>query len=70
MFKNIFKIAIRNLLKDRFYSLLNVLGLSIGIAASLLIMLYVVDELSYDDFHKDADRIHRIGVKGKLVRMK
>lgn len=66
MFKNIFKIAIRNLLKDRFYSLLNVLGLSIGIAASLLIMLYVVDELSYDAFHNDADRIYRIGVKGKF----
>jgi putative ABC transport system permease protein len=66
MFKNIFKIAIRNLSKDRFYSLLNVFGLSIGIAASLLIMLYVVDELSYDDFHNDADRIYRIGVKGKF----
>ena len=66
MFKNIFKIAIRNLLKDRFYSLLNVLGLSIGIAASLLIMLYVVDELSYDDFHTDADRIYRVAVKGKF----
>jgi putative ABC transport system permease protein len=66
MFKNIFKIAFRNLLKDRFYSLLNVLGLSIGIAASLLIMLYVVDELSYDDFHNDADRIYRVGAKGKF----
>ncbi len=66
MLKNIFKIAIRNLLKDRFYSFLNILGLSIGIAASLLILLYIVDELSYDTFHKDADQIYRVAVRGKF----
>ena len=66
MLKNIFKIAIRNLLKDRFYSFLNIIGLSIGIAASLLILLYIVDELSFDTFHKDADQIYRVAVRGKF----
>ncbi len=66
MLRNIFKIAIRNLLKDRFYSFLNIIGLSIGIAASFLILLYIVDELSYDTFHKDSDRIYRVGVRGKF----
>jgi len=66
MLKNIFKIAFRNLLKDRFYSFLNIIGLSIGIAASFLILLYIVDELSYDTFHKDSERIYRVAVRGKF----
>jgi putative ABC transport system permease protein len=66
MLHNIFKIAFRNLFKDKFYSFLNIIGLSIGIAASLLILLYIVDELSYDDFHTDADRIYRVSAQGKF----
>ena len=66
MNRNIFKIIIRSLQKDKFYSLINITGLSVGIACSLLILLYVVDELSFDRFHKDADRIYRIATKGKL----
>lgn len=60
MLKNIFKVALRNLFKDRFYSFLNILGLSIGIAASFLIVLYVVDELSYEQSFKDKERIYRV----------
>ncbi len=60
MIKNIFKVALRNLFKDKFYSFLNIIGLSIGIAASFLIVLYVVDELSYEQDFKDKDRIYRI----------
>ncbi len=60
MLKNIFKVALRNLFKDRFYSFLNILGLSIGIAASFLIVLYVVDELSYEHSFKDKERIYRV----------
>ena len=66
MLRNILKIAFRNLVKDRFYSFLNIIGLSIGIAASLLILLYVADELSYDKFHEDADRIYRVSFFGKM----
>ena len=60
------KTGFRNLLKYRFYSLINILGLAIGIAGSLLIILYVSNELSYDKFHKDYERVYRIGVKGKV----
>jgi putative ABC transport system permease protein len=60
MLKNILKIALRNLFKDKFYSFLNILGLSIGIAASFLIVLYVVDELSYEQSFKDKERIYRV----------
>ena len=60
MLHNYLKIAYRNLLKHRFYSLINILGLAIGLSSCLLISLYVVDELSYDNFHEDADRMYRV----------
>ena len=60
MFKNYIKIAIRNLLKNRVYSLINILGLSIGLATSLLILLYVVNEWNYDQFHSKSERIFRV----------
>ncbi|QSE98531.1 ABC transporter permease [Fulvivirga lutea] len=63
MLKNYFKIAIRSLLKNRIYSIINVLGLSIGIASSLLILLHVEDELSYDEFHSKGDRIYKVGLE-------
>jgi putative ABC transport system permease protein len=60
MFKNMLKIAIRNILKERTYSLINILGLTIGISASVFIMLYVSDELSYDKYHTNGENIYRI----------
>ena len=60
MLKNYVKIAWRNLERHRFYSLINIFGLAIGVASSLLIVLFVLDELNYDTFHKDGDRIYRI----------
>src|SRR5690606_16367479 len=60
MFKNLFKIAVRNLVKDKIYSLINILGLTIGITCSLLLFMYILDELSYDRYHKNADNIYRI----------
>jgi putative ABC transport system permease protein len=60
MFKNLMLIALRNFRKDRWFSLLNVLGLTIGITFSLFLIFYIVDELSYDRYHKNADRIYRI----------
>ena len=62
MLKNFFKTAFRNLSKHRGYSLLNILGLAIGMACSLLIMMYVQDELSYDRFNENADQLHRINM--------
>ena len=60
MIKNYAKIAIRNLKKRIGYTFINVAGLTIGVACCLLISLYVLNELSYDQFLKDADRIYRM----------
>ncbi|MEI9918775.1 MAG: ABC transporter permease [Bacteroidota bacterium] len=59
MIKNFLKIAFRSLVKQKAYSAINILGLSIGIASCLLIVLFVTDELSYDKFHDKADRIYK-----------
>ncbi len=59
MLKNYFKVAIRTLLKNKAYSFINIFGLSIGIALSLIIMLFVKSELSYDNFHTNSDSIYR-----------
>ena len=66
MIKNYFKIALRNLRKQRFYSLINILGLAIGLAVCLLITLFVLDELSYDRYHEKADRIQRVHISYSL----
>ena len=51
MFKNYMLIALRNMVRQKAYSLINISGLAIGIMSCLLIMMYVSDELSYDRFH-------------------
>ena len=70
MFKNYLKIAFRNLIRHKTFSFINIFGLAIGIACSILILLWVQDELSYDRFHKNADVIYRVaaddGVIGKM----
>lgn len=66
MLRNYFKVAIRNLFKDKFYAFINILGLSIGITSCLLIVLYVSEELSYDTFHTDSDRIYRVVAKARM----
>ena len=60
MFKNYFKVALRNLWKNKTYSFINILGLAIGLCCFLLIAMYVFDELTYDRYNKNADRIYRI----------
>jgi putative ABC transport system permease protein len=59
MLKEYFKIAIRNIGRNKLYSIINVVGLSMSIACCILIMLYIRYEFSYDRFHKNADRIYR-----------
>jgi len=60
MFKNLLLVAIRNFKKDKWYSLLNILGLTIGITFSLFLIFYIKDELSYDKYNVNADRLYRI----------
>lgn len=66
MIKNYFKIAWRNLLGNKLYSAINIGGLAMGLAACLLIVFYVVDELSYDRYNTNADRIYRVNEDLKL----
>jgi putative ABC transport system permease protein len=60
MIKNVLRIALRNFRKDKWFSLINILGLTIGITFSLFLIFYVRDELNYDRFNTYADRIYRI----------
>jgi len=60
MIKNYFKIAFRNIVRHKAYSAINISGLAIGMASSILILLWVQNELSYDRFHENADRLYRI----------
>lgn len=60
MLKNYFKIAFRNLLRYKAYSFINISGLAISMASSILILLWVQNELSYDRFHIHADQLYRI----------
>jgi ABC-type antimicrobial peptide transport system permease subunit len=62
MFRNYFLVTIRNLFKNRFYSFINIAGLAIGITCSILILLWVFDELSFDKFHPKADSLSQLWV--------
>src|ERR671921_311920 len=72
MFKNYFKTAWRNLMKNKIFSFINIAGLSIGMTACLLILQYVSFQLSYDQFNKNAADIYRVYndryQEGKLVQ--
>ena len=74
MFKNFLLIGLRNLLKQKGYSIIKIAGLAMGLATSIIIYLYVLEDLSYDKFHKNYSHIARLltidngeGVSSKLV---
>ena len=60
MFQKQLKFAIRNITKNLGYSTLNILGLTIGITTTLLLLIYVFDELSYDQFHEKKTNLYRV----------
>src|SRR5215472_319164 len=64
MFKNYLKTAFRNLARNKVYSFINIIGLSLGLASAMLIILYIKDEVSYDRFHKNVGNIYRIVTQG------
>ena len=66
MIKNYFKTAWRNMIRNKTNSFINVSGLSIGIACVLMILIYIRNELRYDKFHKDADRIFQVVLNGNM----
>lgn len=65
MLKNYFLVAIRNLLKHKIYSWINIAGLSIGICCSILILLWVFDEISFDTFHTKSKRLYQVWVQAE-----
>jgi putative ABC transport system permease protein len=66
MFKNFFRITIRNIFRQKVYSIINIAGLAIGIACSIIITAFILNELSWDKFHEKADRIYRLILDGKI----
>jgi putative ABC transport system permease protein len=66
MLKNYFKIGIRSLLRNKFFTAINIFGLTLGMTTCLLIMLYVQNELSYDRYNKKADQIVRVVFRGSI----
>ncbi|MEI9957053.1 MAG: ABC transporter permease [Ferruginibacter sp.] len=60
MIKNYFKIAFRNLMRGKFISFINLFGLTIGITCCLLILAYIINELSFDKYNKNANEIYRV----------
>ena len=63
MFKNYIVVAIRNLFRNKLFSVINILGLAIGMAATMLITEYIIHELSYDNFHEQGDQIYRVVIQ-------
>jgi putative ABC transport system permease protein len=70
MIKNYIKIALRNIIKHKGFSAINIAGLAIGIACSILILVFVAHELSYDTFHEKADRTYRLAVRAMIGNTK
>ena len=66
MLNNLIKHSLRSFKRQRAYIIINVLGLSIGIACSLLIALFIINEVSYDKFNTKRDRIFRVILNGKI----
>jgi putative ABC transport system permease protein len=66
MLKNYFLVALRNLWRQRGYTLINIFGLTIGLASTILILLYVFNEMTYDRFHEKSDRIYRVWISGSM----
>ena len=66
MFNNYVKTALRNIKKYKGYSIINIAGLALGMASCILIFSYVLYELSFDRYHENADRIYRLGLRGRM----
>lgn len=69
MLKNYLKVAFRNLTKNRTYSVINILGLALGLMVSIIVFLYVKEEYSYDKHFSDSERIYRTGISASMMGM-
>jgi putative ABC transport system permease protein len=67
MWRNYFKVALRNLRRNKAFNLINISGLAIGLASSIFIILYIVDEVNYDRFHENGENMYRLYLDGKIA---
>ncbi|MCK5147012.1 ABC transporter permease [bacterium] len=67
MIKNYLKVTLRNIKKAKGYSFINIFGLAVGMACCILILAFIVDEMSFDHFHEKADNIYRVATKGQIA---
>ena len=65
MFMNYVKLTVRNLMRNKVFSFINIFGLAVGLAACVLIMLYILDEFGYDKHHKEGNQIFRVAYESK-----
>ena len=63
MFKNYFKIAYRNIIKQKAYSIINIFGLALGLTACILVGLYIYQDFNYDNYHLNGENIYRVSMK-------
>ena len=70
MLKNYFKVAFRNLNRNRVYAFINILGLALGLTVSILVFMFVKDETSYDKHWSGSERIYRTGIKADMMGQK
>ena len=70
MFKNYLKVAFRSLNKNRIYALINILGLALGLAVTILVFMFVKDEMSYDKHWSGYERVYRTGIKANMMGQK
>ena len=66
MLRNYILVALRNLWRQKGYTLINIFGLTLGIASSIFILLYVINELTYDKFHDKSEQIYRVWISGSM----
>lgn len=66
MWRNFFNVALRNIRKNKIFSLINMSGLAIGLASAILIILFIAQEISFDRFHEHSDQIYRMYVDGEV----
>jgi putative ABC transport system permease protein len=66
MLSNFIKITLRNISRQKFYAFINITGLTVGLTTALLIILYIVDEFSYDSFHENAENIYRVHMNARI----
>src|SRR5262245_28817365 len=67
MFKSILNSALRNIVRNRSFSFINMIGLSVSMSLALLVILLIREQFSYDNFHRDADRIYRVNTRAIRV---